>query len=210
MPPPTPTNATHPGHLVSMSCTSRDGSEREVFQTGEPMRVRISYTATVEQPDPICELDIERHDGRTATHLFGDLLQCGACPRVSLVLESDHGSLMIMVSDRPHERDDRASVRLGDDPLKVSDTDRLVSDLGVHDGARENAVGHIHILPHYRERCPECAMPLGKRCDELMTSAFRATSVKGSTTSPSRVTWRARTHPRPNSSPNPNEQGAKP
>ena len=27
------------------------------------MRVRISYTARVEQPDPICELDIERHDG---------------------------------------------------------------------------------------------------------------------------------------------------
>ena len=46
-----------------MSFTSPDGVEREVFHTGEPMRVRISYTAREEQPDPICELDIERHDG---------------------------------------------------------------------------------------------------------------------------------------------------
>ena len=50
-------------HLTSMSFTSLDGAEREVFHTGEPMRVRISYTARDEQPDPICELDIERHDG---------------------------------------------------------------------------------------------------------------------------------------------------
>jgi lipopolysaccharide transport system ATP-binding protein len=61
--PHTPAHASHPVHLTSMSFTSHDGSEREVFQTGESMRVRISYTATVEQPDPICELDIERHDG---------------------------------------------------------------------------------------------------------------------------------------------------
>ena len=61
--PHTPTHASHPVHLTSMSFTSHDGSEREVFQTGEPMRVRISYTASAEQPDPICELDIERHDG---------------------------------------------------------------------------------------------------------------------------------------------------
>jgi energy-coupling factor transporter ATP-binding protein EcfA2 len=60
--PHTPTHASHPVHLTSMSFTSLDGAEREVFHTGEPMRVRISYTATAEQPDPICELDIERHD----------------------------------------------------------------------------------------------------------------------------------------------------
>jgi ABC-type polysaccharide/polyol phosphate transport system ATPase subunit len=60
--PHTPIHASHPVHLTSMSFTSRDGAEREVFHTGEPMRVRISYTATADQPDPICELDIERHD----------------------------------------------------------------------------------------------------------------------------------------------------
>ena len=60
--PHTPTHQSHPVHLTSMSFTSLDGAEREVFHTGEPMRVRISYTATAEQPDPICELDIERHD----------------------------------------------------------------------------------------------------------------------------------------------------
>jgi Wzt C-terminal domain len=49
-------------HLTSMSFSSADGAEREVFHTGETMRVRISYTATAEQPDPVCELDIERHD----------------------------------------------------------------------------------------------------------------------------------------------------
>ena len=47
-----PTHESHPVHLTSMSFTSLDGAEREVFHTGEPMRVRISYTATVEQPDP--------------------------------------------------------------------------------------------------------------------------------------------------------------
>ena len=57
-----PTNASHPVHLTSMSFTSLDGEEREVFHTGETMRVRISYSASAEQPDPICELDIERHD----------------------------------------------------------------------------------------------------------------------------------------------------
>ena len=60
--PHTPTHPSHPVHLTSMSFTSVDGAEREVFHTGEVMRVRISYTATSEQPDPICELDIERHD----------------------------------------------------------------------------------------------------------------------------------------------------
>jgi ABC-type polysaccharide/polyol phosphate transport system ATPase subunit len=60
--PHSPTHESHPVHLTSMSFTSLDGAEREVFHTGEPMRVRISYTATEEQPDPICELDIERHD----------------------------------------------------------------------------------------------------------------------------------------------------
>ena len=61
--PHTPAVDVHPVHLTSMSFTSPDGDEREVFHTGEPMRVRISYTAREEQPDPICELDIERHDG---------------------------------------------------------------------------------------------------------------------------------------------------
>jgi ABC-type polysaccharide/polyol phosphate transport system ATPase subunit len=58
-----PTHESHPVHLTSMSFTSSDGDEREVFHTGEPMRVRISYTAQEAQPDPICEFDIERHDG---------------------------------------------------------------------------------------------------------------------------------------------------
>jgi hypothetical protein len=57
-----PSHPHHPIHLTSMSFTSSDGSEREVFHTGESMRVRINYTAREEQPDPICELDIERHD----------------------------------------------------------------------------------------------------------------------------------------------------
>ena len=61
--PHTPAVDVHPIHLTSMSFTSLDGDEREVFHTGEPMRVRISYTARENQPDPICELDIERHDG---------------------------------------------------------------------------------------------------------------------------------------------------
>ena len=39
--PHTPTHESHPVHLTSMSFTSLDGAEREVFHTGEPMRVRI-------------------------------------------------------------------------------------------------------------------------------------------------------------------------
>lgn len=61
--PHTPAVEVHPVHLTAMSFTSTDGVEREVFSTGEPMRVRISYTARERQPDPICELEIERHDG---------------------------------------------------------------------------------------------------------------------------------------------------
>jgi ABC-type polysaccharide/polyol phosphate transport system ATPase subunit len=59
----TPVERVHPIHLTSMSFTSSDGAEREVFHTGEPMRVRISYEAREPQLDPICEFDIERHDG---------------------------------------------------------------------------------------------------------------------------------------------------
>ena len=61
--PHTPVATEHPVHLTSMSFTSVDGVEREVFHTGEPMRVRIFYTAIEAQLDPICEFDIERHDG---------------------------------------------------------------------------------------------------------------------------------------------------
>ncbi|MDX6562629.1 MAG: lipopolysaccharide transport system ATP-binding protein, partial [Gaiellales bacterium] len=61
--PHVPVAEAHPIHLKSMSFTSLDGEEREVFHTGEPMRVRISYTAREAQLDPICEFDIERHDG---------------------------------------------------------------------------------------------------------------------------------------------------
>jgi hypothetical protein len=65
--PHTPAVDIHPVHLTSMSFTSLDGEEREVFHTGEAMRVRISYTARKEQVDPICEFDIERHDGTLVT-----------------------------------------------------------------------------------------------------------------------------------------------
>ena len=61
--PHSPAVEVHPVHLTSMSFTSSDGAEREVFNTGEPMRIRISYTAREAQPDPICEIEIERHDG---------------------------------------------------------------------------------------------------------------------------------------------------
>lgn len=91
------------------------------------------------------------HEVMTATDLRGDVLQNCTRARMGLVLEIDHGSLMIMVPDSADEADHGSGSGVGDEPLKVSDADRLVNDPGEHDDAREHAVDHIHILPH----CPE-------------------------------------------------------
>ena len=106
---------SHPVHLTSMSFTSLDGAEREVFHTGEPMRVRISYTATAEQPDPICEFDIERHDRRA-------------------------GGIRIDARERIHAADDRGGrrlVRMGLDSLTLTPgtyyfTPRILERTGMH------------------------------------------------------------------------------
>lgn len=65
--PHTPAVEVHPIHLTAMSFTAADGSEREVFNTGESMRIRVAYVAREAQLDPICEIDIERHDGTQVT-----------------------------------------------------------------------------------------------------------------------------------------------
>ena len=59
---------------------------------------------------------------------------------------------MIMVPDGSDEADNRSRPRVGDDPFKVSDADLRTKDLGVHDGAREDAVDHADILPHNDEQ----------------------------------------------------------
>ena len=94
----------------------------------------------------------EGYDVMTAADLLCHLRQSCTRAGVSLVLEIDHRSLMIMVPDRPDETDNRTRPTVGNHALKISHTDRLVNDPGVHDGARENAVDHIHILPHRIER----------------------------------------------------------
>lgn len=95
----------------------------------------------------------ERHDVVTPTDLLGHLFKNGARTRMSLVLKIQHMSLMIMVPDRSDKADNRSCPTVRDHPLEVGDADRIVNDLGVHDGAYDSAVGHVDILPHHLPRC---------------------------------------------------------
>jgi ABC-type polysaccharide/polyol phosphate transport system ATPase subunit len=56
-----------PLQLVAMSFADEAGNEREVFNNGEPLRVRVHYQALTQIPSPVFELEIERHSGERVT-----------------------------------------------------------------------------------------------------------------------------------------------
>jgi hypothetical protein len=67
--------------LQALSFHGDDGDERTLFHNGESLRVRVHYTANDSVRGPICELQVERHDGthvtttsnRTGGHGFGEV-----------------------------------------------------------------------------------------------------------------------------------------
>ena len=68
--------------LERMRFAGADDASREVFHNGEPLRIRVEFTARVAARSPICEVDVLRHDGapiarlstRTARHDLGAIL----------------------------------------------------------------------------------------------------------------------------------------
>jgi hypothetical protein len=89
-----------------------------------------------------------RHDVMTATDLLGYLFQNRTRVGVSLVFEVGHRSPMIMVADRSDKTDNRSRTTIRDDALKDIDADRAVNDVGEHDGAGVDEIGHADILPY--------------------------------------------------------------
>lgn len=80
-----PAVAAHPIHLTSMEFLDGAGHEREVFENGAPMTVRVHFTCASPQPEPFCELEFTRHDqtvvARPSSRLAGfhvDELPAGA------------------------------------------------------------------------------------------------------------------------------------
>jgi hypothetical protein len=81
--------------------------------------------------------DLLRHEFQTSNRIG-----------VSFVFNVHHGSAMIMVADRSDETDNGASSTMGNQVLKLSEADGVVNDVGEHDRARMDVVGHGDILPY--------------------------------------------------------------
>ena len=62
-----PINPSVPIVLRSMAFHGDDGAEREVFHNGEPLEIVVGYRCTSPVHAPICELELERHDGVLVT-----------------------------------------------------------------------------------------------------------------------------------------------
>ena len=58
-----PLNRTVPIVLAGMALEGDDGSERDLFHNGEPMRIRVRYEASNPVHAPSVEMTITRHDG---------------------------------------------------------------------------------------------------------------------------------------------------
>jgi hypothetical protein len=88
------------------------------------------------------------HHLMTAADLLRHLFQTSTRVGVSFVFKVDHGSAMVMVADPSDETDNGAGPTMGNEALKLSEADGVVNDVGEHNGARMDVVGHEDILPY--------------------------------------------------------------
>ena len=88
------------------------------------------------------------HHIMTAADLLRHLFQTSTRIGVSFVFKVDHGSAKVMVADRSDEANNGASPTMGNQALKLSEADGVVNDVGEHDRARMDVVGHGDILPY--------------------------------------------------------------
>jgi energy-coupling factor transporter ATP-binding protein EcfA2 len=78
-----PINDTVPISLISMSIAADDGTERDLFHSGESIKIRTHYVARKPVRSPIVDIAIHRHDGthvtsastRTGEFDTGDVLE---------------------------------------------------------------------------------------------------------------------------------------